>query len=85
LQHDATRQGDRAESDGCASLLSYLLNRVPPDLKEGRLVSVGQRRGDRAILAHDEIDERRRLGTGSLQTLVFYEAVQGVLASSPPE
>jgi hypothetical protein len=62
-----------------------LLIRVPLDLKEARFASIGKRRGDRAILAHDEIDERRRLGTGSLQTLVFYEAVQGVLPSSPPE
>ena len=44
------------------------------DAQELRLVILGQRRGDRAILAHDEIDERRRFRTGGFDALVPYEA-----------
>jgi Resolvase, N terminal domain len=49
------------------ALASRRLGRGLLDAQELRLVGVGQRGGDQAILAHDEINERRRFRTGGCE------------------
>ena len=59
-------------------LVSRLLDRVLLDAEELRLVIVGQRGGDQAILAHDKVNQSRRFRAGiceaALKRAVCHEA-----------